>query len=117
MTDGASCIMLTRRDVANRLGAKIIGRFNSFSAVGVPPEIMGIGPAVAIPAALTKAGLTMNDIDIFEINEAFASQACYCASHLKVPEEKLNPSGGAIAIGHPLAMTGARMICTLFNEL
>jgi len=117
MTDGASCIMLARRDVANKLGAKVFGRILSFSAVGVAPEIMGIGPAAAIPAALEKCGLGMKDIDIFEINEAFASQACYCASHLKVPVEKLNPSGGAISLGHPLAMTGARMICTLFREL
>jgi acetyl-CoA acyltransferase 1 len=117
MTDGASCILLARRDVANKLGAKIYGRIVGFSAVGVAPEIMGIGPAAAIPAALAKSGLEMKDIDIFEINEAFASQACYCASHLNVPEEKLNPSGGAISLGHPLAMTGARMICTLFREL
>lgn len=117
MTDGASCIMLTRRDIANKLGAKIFGRIVGFAAVGVAPEIMGIGPAAAIPAALKKTGLEMKDIDIFEINEAFASQACYCASNLNVPVEKLNPSGGAIAVGHPLAMTGARMICTLFREL
>jgi acetyl-CoA acyltransferase 1 len=78
---------------------------------------MGIGPAFAIPAALNKAGLTMDDIDIFEINEAFASQASYCVKKLGVPAEKLNPRGGAIALGHPLGMTGARMIVTLFSEL
>lgn len=88
-----------------------------FAVSGVPPEIMGIGPQVAIPAALEKAGLTMDDIDIFEINEAFASQACFCASDLKVPAEKLNPRGGAIALGHPLGMTGARMVNTLYSEL
>jgi acetyl-CoA acyltransferase 1 len=78
---------------------------------------MGIGPAVAIPAALKKAGLGIKDIDIFEINEAFASQATYCVETLGVPKEKLNPRGGALAIGHPLGMTGARMIVTLFSEL
>ena len=73
MTDGASCIMLARRDVANKLGCKIFGRFVSFQTAGVPPEVMGIGPAFAIPKALESAGLNINDIDIFEINEAFAS--------------------------------------------
>jgi acetyl-CoA acyltransferase 1 len=117
ITDGAACVMLARRDVAVKLGATILGRIVSFSADGVPPEIMGIGPAAAIPHALEKAGLGIKDIDVFEINEAFASQACYCASTLGVPTEKLNPRGGAIALGHPLGMTGARMINTLFSEL
>lgn len=80
----------------------------SFSVNGVPPEIMGIGPAVAIPAALKKAGLEIKDIDVFEINEAFASQATYCIEKLGIPREKLNPRGGAIALGHPLGMTGNR---------
>lgn len=117
MTDGAAVVMLARRETAKKLGAPILGRIVSFAATGVPPEIMGIGPAVAIPAALEKAGLAVKDIDIFEINEAFASQACYCARELGVPAEKLNPRGGAIALGHPLGMTGARMINTLFSEL
>jgi len=117
ITDGAACVMLARRDVAVKLGATIMGRIVSFSADGVPPEIMGIGPAAAIPHALEKAGLGIKDIDVFEINEAFASQACYCAQKLEVPVEKLNPRGGAIALGHPLGMTGARMINTLFSEL
>lgn len=108
---------MTRRDVANKIGAKIIGRFLSFAVAGVPPKVMGIGPAFAIPAALTKAGLEVKDIDVFEINEAFASQAAYCVRKLEVPKEKLNPRGGAIALGHPLGMTGARMIVTLFSEL
>lgn len=108
---------MARRDVAKKLGLKIFGRIVSFSVAGVPPEIMGIGPALAIPAALKKAGLEMKDIDIFEVNEAFASQALYCAEKLNIPKEKLNPKGGAIALGHPLGMTGARMIVTLFHEL
>lgn len=78
---------------------------------------MGIGPAYAIPEALKNAGLAIKDIDIFEINEAFASQATYCVEKLGVPKAKLNPRGGAIALGHPLGMTGARMIVTLFHEL
>ena len=117
VTDGAACILLTRRDVAVKLGCKIYGRILSFAVAGVPPRVMGIGPALAIPAALSKAGLDVKDIDIFEINEAFASQAAYCVKKLGVPKEKLNPRGGAIAIGHPLGMTGARMIVTLFSEL
>ena len=117
VTDGAACILLTRRDVAVKLGCKIYGRILSFAVAGVPPRVMGIGPAFAIPAALSKAGLDIKDVDIFEINEAFASQAAYCVKKLGVPKEKLNPRGGAIAIGHPLGMTGARMIVTLFSEL
>ena len=117
MTDGAACVMLTTRAVANKLGLKVRGRFVAYQAAGVPPEVMGIGPAFAIPKALEACGLTVNDIDLFEINEAFASQAAYCVQKLGVPNEKLNARGGAIAIGHPLGMTGARMICTLMSEL
>lgn len=117
VTDGAAAILLARRDVAKKLGLKILGRVLSYSVDGVPPEIMGIGPAHAIPHALKKCGLEMKDIDVFEINEAFASQATYCVEKLGVPKEKLNPRGGAIALGHPLGMTGARMIVTLFHEL
>lgn len=117
LTDGAAIVLLARRSFAQAKGLPIIGKFVSFAAVGCPPEIMGIGPAVAIPAALAKANLTIDDIDIFEINEAFASQATYCVNTLKVPKEKLNPKGGAIALGHPLGCTGARQIATLFPEL
>lgn len=117
LTDGAACVMLARRDVANKLGCKILGRFNAFATAGVPPNVMGIGPAYAVPKALENCGLSINQIDIFEINEAFASQAAYSVKKLGVPKEKLNPRGGAIAVGHPLGMTGARMIVTLFSEL
>lgn len=82
----------------------------------VPPEIMGVGPAFAIPAALKKAGLSVSDIDIFEINEAFASQAIMSIQHAKIPAEKVNPQGGAIAIGHPLGVTGARQIATALSR-
>lgn len=117
VTDGAAVVMMTRRSHAKKLGLKIHGRFVSFATAGVPPKVMGIGPAYAIPKALEKAGLKVEDIDVFEVNEAFASQATYCVNKCGIPKEKLNPRGGAIALGHPLGMTGARMINTLYSEL
>merc|ERR1719310_468631 len=116
-SDGAAAVLVARRSAAVAAGLPIIGKFKSFAAVGCPPDIMGIGPAVAIPAALKKAGMTIADIDIFEVNEAFASQAVYCVDELKIPREKVNPKGGAIALGHPLGCTGARQIGTLLHEL
>ena len=109
--------MLARRSVAKKLGLKVLGRVLSYACAGVPPDVMGIGPAFAIPVALKKAGLQINDIDIYEINEAFASQATYTIEKLSIPREKFNPRGGAIALGHPVGMTGSRMIVTLFHEL
>jgi acetyl-CoA acyltransferase 1 len=117
VTDGAACVFLARRSFAKKHGLPIQGRILSFSVAGVPPEIMGIGPAVAIPKALEKTGLKVEDIHVWEVNEAFASQATYSVDTLKIPRERLNRRGGAIALGHPLGMTGARMICTLFSEL
>lgn len=117
VSDGAAAILLARRSKAEELGLPILGVLRSYAVVGVPPDIMGIGPAYAIPVALQKAGLTVNDIDIFEINEAFASQALYCVEKLGIPAEKVNPLGGAIALGHPLGCTGARQVVTLLNEL
>jgi acetyl-CoA acyltransferase 1 len=89
----------------------------SYAVAGVPPALMGIGPAFAIPEALQKANLTMDQIDVFEINEAFASQATYCVEKLGIPMEKVNPKGGAIALGHPLGCTGARQMSTLLYQL
>jgi len=117
VSDGAALVLLARRSEAVKRGLPIVGRFRSYAVVGVDPLVMGIGPAYAIPAALEKAGLGIDDIDIFEINEAFASQAIMTVDHLKVPKEKLNPKGGAIALGHPLGCTGARQIATLLPEL
>jgi acetyl-CoA acyltransferase 1 len=117
VSDGAAAVLLCRRSKAKELGLPIIGKFVSFSVVGVPPNVMGIGPAYAIPAALNQAGLSTNDVDIFEINEAFASQACMTVRHLGLDWAKVNPNGGAIALGHPLGMTGARMTATLLAEL
>ncbi|XP_012915443.2 3-ketoacyl-CoA thiolase, peroxisomal [Mustela nigripes] len=117
VSDGAAALLLARRSKAEELGLPILGVLRSYAVVGVPPDIMGIGPAYAIPVALQKAGLTVDDVDIFEINEAFASQAVYCVEKLGLPPEKVNPLGGAVALGHPLGCTGARQVITLLNEL
>jgi len=117
VTDGASVSLLTRRSHAKKLGLPIKGRILGFKAVGVPVDYMGIGPAVAIPAVLKQCGLEVKDIDSWEVNEAFASQATYSVEKLGIPYSKLNQRGGALALGHPLGMTGARMVCTLFSEL
>ncbi|XP_068862419.1 3-ketoacyl-CoA thiolase, peroxisomal isoform X2 [Aphelocoma coerulescens] len=117
VSDGAAAVLLAKRSKAAQLGLPVLGVLRSFAVVGVPPDVMGIGPAYAIPVAVEKAGLTLNDIDIYEINEAFASQAVYCVEKLGIPMEKVNPLGGAIALGHPLGCTGARQVVTLLNEL
>lgn len=117
VSDGAAAVLLSTRSKAKELNLPVLGKFVSYAVVGVPPDIMGVGPAYAIPEAVKKAGLTLDDIDIFEINEAFASQALWCVNKLGIPKEKLNPKGGAIALGHPLGCTGARMIATLLHEM
>lgn len=117
VSDGAAAVLLARRSVAEKLKLPIIGRFVCFTAVGVPPEIMGVGPAYAIPQALKLANIRIEDVDIFEINEAFASQALMVSDYLKLDPAKINPKGGAIALGHPLGCTGARQIATLLPEL
>ncbi|KAI4215886.1 MAG: hypothetical protein LQ351_001874 [Letrouitia transgressa] len=117
VSDGAAAVLLMRRDTAERLGQKVVGKFVASSVVGVKPLLMGIGPWKAIPLALEKAGVSKEEVDIFEINEAFASQCLWCVKELGLDEEKVNPNGGAIAFGHPLGCTGARQVSTLFNEL
>ena len=117
VTDGAAAVVMARRSTAEKLGLPIIAKWITHSVVGVPPEIMGIGPAFAIPKALKQAGLRVEDIDIFELNEAFASQALYCMNVLKLDPKRVNPKGGAIALGHPLGCTGARQVSTLLTEL
>ena len=87
----------------------------SAATIGVAPRVMGVGPAFAIPKALAAAGITLDDVDFFEINEAFASQAVMSVQHLKIPEAKVNINGGAIAMGHPLGCTGARQVATGLN--
>lgn len=118
VTDGAAAVLLMTRREAARRGLSILGVFRSFAAVGVDPAVMGIGPAVAIPAAIKAAGLTsVDDVDVYEINEAFASQATYCVRELGIDTAKVNPNGGAIALGHPLGATGARCVATLLHEM
>nr|AIV98504.1 3-ketoacyl-CoA thiolase-like protein [Oryza sativa Japonica Group] len=117
VSDGAGAVLLMRRDVAMKKGLPILGVFRSFAAVGVDPAVMGVGPAVAIPAAVKSAGLQIEDIDLFELNEAFASQFVYCCNKLGLDRSKVNVNGGAIALGHPLGATGARCVATLLNEM
>lgn len=117
VSDGAAAVLMARRSEAARRGLKVFGVVRGYAVVGCPPDIMGIGPAVAIPELLKKTGLTIDDIEVFEINEAFASQAYYTVKKLGIPSEKVNPLGGAIALGHPLGCTGARQIATLLHEL
>jgi len=117
LTDGAAAILLMSREEANKRNIPILGVWKSFAVEGVPPKIMGVGPVYAIPSALQKANLRTEDVDVYEINEAFASQAYYSIHTLKLDETKVNPNGGGIALGHPLGCTGARMIVTLLNEM
>jgi acetyl-CoA acyltransferase len=117
MSDGAAASILAAGEVAKREGWPVLGWLRSYQVAGVPPEIMGIGPVAAIPKALAHAGLTIGDIDLFEINEAFAAQAVYCVRELGIDPERVNVNGGAIALGHPLGCTGARQMATLLNEM
>ncbi|XWS13492.1 hypothetical protein CRYUN_Cryun36dG0041400 [Craigia yunnanensis] len=117
VSDGAGAVLLMKRSVAMRKGLPILGVFRTFAAVGVDPAIMGVGPAVAIPAAVKAAGLELDDVDLFEINEAFASQFVYCRKKLELDPQKINVNGGAMAIGHPLGATGARCVATLLHEM
>lgn len=117
VSDGAAAVLLMKRSTAQRLGQTILGKFVASSIVGVPPLLMGIGPWKAIPVALQKANIRKEDVDIWEINEAFASQCVWCANELGLDLNKVNPKGGAIAFGHPLGMTGARQVSTLLYEL
>lgn len=117
VSDGASAVLLMRRSLAEAKGYKIEGKFVLCVSVGVPPEIMGVGPAVAIPSVLKKTGLTVSDVDVFEVNEAFAAQCLYSAEACNIPAKKLNIKGGAIALGHPLGATGARQYATILRLL
>ncbi|KAI8680107.1 Acetyl-CoA C-acetyltransferase [Fusarium keratoplasticum] len=117
ISDGAAAVLLMKRSTAEKLGQKILGKYVCASVVGVKPLLMGQGPWKAIPKALEQAGISKDDVDIWEINEAFASQCLWCANELGIPQEKINPKGGAIAFGHPLGCTGARQVSTLLYEL
>ena len=117
LSDGASATLLMSAERAGQLGVEPMGIYRGSAVAGCGPEEMGIGPVFAVPKLLERHGLTMDDIDIVELNEAFASQLLYCQRTLEIPNEKLNPSGGSIAIGHPFGMTGSRMTGLLLREL
>jgi acetyl-CoA acyltransferase len=116
-SDGAAAVMVMDREKAESLGLKPLGKFRSFAVAGVPPEVMGIGPVAAIPKALKLAGLELSNIGLIELNEAFASQAIQVIRELGLDEEKVNVNGGAIALGHPLGCTGAKLTLSLLYEM
>jgi acetyl-CoA C-acetyltransferase/acetyl-CoA acyltransferase len=109
LSDGASACVLMEAGEAERLGLQALGAFRGMAIAGCEPDEMGIGPVYAVPKLLKRHGLTVDDIDLWELNEAFASQAIYCQQTLGIPADRLNVNGGAIAIGHPFGMTGARL--------
>ncbi|KAH9809692.1 Thiolase, N-terminal domain-containing protein [Melampsora americana] len=117
ITDGGAVVLLMSRRKAEELKCKILAKYINTQVVGLPPRIMGIGPSLAIPKLLEKVGLDVEDIDLFEINEAFASMYVYCVQKLQIPLDKVNVNGGAIALGHPLGCTGARQVATGLHEL
>ncbi|MEO6858242.1 MAG: acetyl-CoA C-acyltransferase [Solirubrobacteraceae bacterium] len=117
LNDGAAAVLVMSEEKARDLGLEPKARIIASTVAAIRPEIMGLGPIPAIQALLKKTGMTMDDIDIVEINEAFAAQIVPCQDELGIPEEKLNPFGGAIALGHPFGMTGARIMTTLINGL
>lgn len=119
VSDGAAATLLMRRSTATELGlsGSIVGKWVATQTVGCLPDEMGIGPAVAIPKLLNFTGVEVEDVGVWEINEAFASQALYSIRKLGIDQEKVNPKGGAIALGHPLGMTGTRQLATLMPEL
>ncbi|KAF3153726.1 hypothetical protein TWF751_004109 [Orbilia oligospora] len=116
VTDGAAALLLMKRSTAQKLGQPILAKYVYSTVVGLAPRIMGIGPSVAIPKLLSKLNLTIKDIDVVELNEAFASMAVYCLNKLEIPHEIMNIRGGAIALGHPLGATGARQVVTGLSE-
>lgn len=117
MTDGAACLILVSEDYLKKHNLKPIGRFIGFAATGVAPEIMGIGPIKAIPTVLEKNNMSLKDIDLFELNEAFAAQALAVVKELGIDRNKVNPNGGAISMGHPLGATGSVLATKLLHEL
>lgn len=117
MSDGASAVMVMSADKAASLGLKPLARFVAFAVGGVAPELMGIGPVAAIPKVLKTAGLSMNEIDLFELNEAFAAQSLAVMQTLEMDPEKVNVNGGAIALGHPLGCTGSKLTTQLLYEM
>jgi acetyl-CoA acyltransferase len=117
LTDGAAAAVVMSEQRAKDLGVTPLGYFIDLQVAGVPPEIMGTGPVPAVRKLLAKNGLTIGDIDVFELNEAFAAQSLYCIRELGLDPKKVNPNGGAIALGHPLGVSGTRMTATILREL
>jgi acetyl-CoA acyltransferase len=117
MTDGAAAVLVVSEDFLKKLGKEPLARFVAFAVKGVPPEIMGIGPVEAIPAALNMAGLKLDDLGLIELNEAFAAQSLAVINELGLNPEVINVNGGAIALGHPLGCTGAKLTATLLSEM
>jgi acetyl-CoA acyltransferase len=117
LSDGAAAAIVMAKDKADALGLEPLATFKHFTTCGVDPALMGIGPVPAVQKLLAKTGLTVADIDVFELNEAFASQSLYVKRTLEIPDEKLNIHGGAIALGHPLGCTGAKLTATALHEL
>jgi acetyl-CoA acetyltransferase family protein len=117
LSDGASATLLMSRERAEQLGIKPKLIFRGFQVAGCEPDEMGIGPVFAVPRLLERHGLKVEDIDVWELNEAFAVQVVYCRDRLGIPDERLNVNGGSIAIGHPFGMTGSRMVGTIANEM
>jgi acetyl-CoA acyltransferase len=116
-SDGAAVAVVMSRSTAEAIGAPILAVFRGFSVAGVPPEVMGIGPVEAIPKVLQRTGLKLEEIDLIELNEAFAAQSLYVIRALELDPDRVNVNGGAIALGHPLGCTGARLTATLLNEM
>ncbi len=117
LSDGAAGVIVMEAEAAAKAGLKPLARFVGFAAAGVPPHLMGIGPIKAVPKVLQRAGLTLNDIDLFELNEAFAAQAVAVINTLELDPEKVNVNGGAIALGHPLGCTGSKLTVQLLHEM
>jgi acetyl-CoA C-acetyltransferase len=117
LSDGASATVLMSRERAEKLGIKPKLIFRGYAVAGCEPDEMGIGPVFAVPKLLKRHGLKVDDIDLWELNEAFAVQVLYCRDRLGIPQEKLNVNGGSISIGHPFGMTGSRMVGTIANEM
>ncbi len=116
-SDGSAGVLVMEKSVAEALGLPILAKFVTFQVAGVEPDVMGVGPAKAVPKALEKAGWKMDDVDLIEFNEAFAAQVVAVMRELEMPEEKVNVNGGAIALGHPLGATGAKLTTQLIHEL
>jgi acetyl-CoA acetyltransferase family protein len=117
LNDGAAALVVASAEKARDLGAQPLGRFVASAVAGVDPRVMGIGPVPAVRKVLSRAGLGVGDIDLVELNEAFASQSLYVIRELGLDPERVNVNGGAIAIGHPLGMSGARLVVSLLHEL